>query len=151
MDISMRQLTEIPRAEALSLLAGATLGRIVFTAHALPAVRLVSHIVEEAAIVIRSHYGAAIIRVRPEGDGGPRERAANDIVVAYEADEFDSDAGLGWSVAVTGTAALVRDPGDIARYERMLPAWNKDGGIAGQFVRICPEIVTGYRFACGTG
>lgn len=147
MNISPRRLTEIPRAEALSLLAGAAFGRIIFTDHAMPAVRLVSHLVDEPDIVIRNHYGVAITRGEPDGHEGSGEEGRNGIVVAYAADEIDSVDGPRWSVVVTGTATVVRGPRDIARYERDLPAWSKDDASARQFLRIRPGIVTGYRLA----
>jgi hypothetical protein len=54
-----RPAVELTAAESWRLLAGASLGRIVFTQHAMPAIRPVNHLVDDET-VIRSHLGAAI-------------------------------------------------------------------------------------------
>lgn len=64
-------------------------------------------------------------------------------MVAYEADTIDPDSHLGWSVVVTGVAQLVREPEQVARYQRMLRPWV--AGEMDQVIRISPELVTGFR------
>jgi hypothetical protein len=132
MDATHRQLTALTRPAALRLIAGASLGRVVFTQRALPAVQPVTHIVDDDDIVIRSPYGAALVPAEQSG-----------VVVAYEADAIDPDTRLGWSVTVTGTARPICDPADIARYERILPSWLAGG--RDQLLRITPYMVSGYR------
>jgi nitroimidazol reductase NimA-like FMN-containing flavoprotein (pyridoxamine 5'-phosphate oxidase superfamily) len=126
------RMVELPAAEALRLLAGVVWGRVVFSHQALPAVRPVNHILDDGHIVIRAHSGAAVLD--PAGSGA---------VVAYEADQLDETDRTGWSVIVTGTATLVRDPDQLARYERLLQPW-MDGAME-NVVRISPDIVTGFR------
>ena len=126
------RMVELPTAEALRLLAGVAWGRVVFSHRALPAVRPVNHILDDGHIVIRAHSGAAVLD--PAGSGA---------VVAYEADQLDETDRTGWSVIVTGTATLVRDPDQLARYERLLDPW-MDGAME-HVVRISPDIVTGFR------
>jgi nitroimidazol reductase NimA-like FMN-containing flavoprotein (pyridoxamine 5'-phosphate oxidase superfamily) len=53
-----RQIQELTDAESWQLLRSVSLGRIVFTWHAMPAIRPVNHLVEDEAIVIRSHLGS---------------------------------------------------------------------------------------------
>ena len=101
----VRQLEALPREESLRLLGTASLGRVVFTLFALPAIRPVNHIVEDDKIIIRTHLGAAIASA-VDGTG---------TVVAYEADMIDPDDHLGWSVIVVGRASLVTDPGEVIR------------------------------------
>ena len=134
MTAGQRQLTELDRAEALRLLGSVSLGRIVFTHRAMPAVRPVNHILDSTGIVIRSHSGAAIIS---EAD------TARGAVVAYEADNINPNYLLGWSVVVTGIARLVRDPGELARYQEALVPWVDRE--MDQVIRIQPEVVTGFR------
>ena len=105
-----RQTVELNAAECWRLLAGVSLGRIVFTWRAMPAIRPVNHLVDEESIIIRSHLGAAIV-ARSAGDG---------VVVCYEADDLDAVRHTGWSVIATGLARLVRDSTAVARYERAL-------------------------------
>ncbi|MFF3671536.1 pyridoxamine 5'-phosphate oxidase family protein [Microtetraspora malaysiensis] len=129
-----RELREIPRDESLRLLASVAMGRVVFTLHALPAIRPVNHILDDGDIIIRTHLGAAITAAAADSDG---------TVVAYEADAIDPHDHLGWSVIVVGTARLVRDRGEIERYSEMLRPWvfgNMD-----HVIRIHPEVVTGFR------
>jgi hypothetical protein len=134
MTAGQRQLTELGRDEALRLLGSVSLGRIVFTHRAMPAVRPVNHILDSTGIVIRSHSGAAIIS---EAD------SARGAVVAYEADNINPNYLLGWSVVVTGIARLVRDPGELARYHEALVPWVDRE--MDQVIRIQPEVVTGFR------
>ena len=132
-----RQTAELTGDESWQLLASVSLGRIVFTQHAMPAIRPVNHLVDDRVIIIRSHLGAAIVaRAAAADDGGG-------VVVCYEADDIDPVRHTGWSVIATGMARLVRDPAVIARYEQMLEPW-----AAGQMdyvIAIRPQVITGLR------
>jgi len=131
-----RQALDLTAAESWRLLAGVSLGRIVFTQHAMPAIRPVNHLVDDRAIIIRSHLGAAIVAHAAANDG---------VVVCYEADELDPVRHTGWSVIATGMARLVRDPDAITRYQQLLEPW-----VAGQMdyvITIRPQIITGIRLA----
>ncbi|MDT7845788.1 pyridoxamine 5'-phosphate oxidase family protein [Streptomyces justiciae] len=125
---------ELDSSEALRLLAGVSLGRVVFTRHALPQIRPVNHVVDGGDIVIRTHEGAALTSHTGQADG-------SGVVVAYEADLIDPDTHLGWSVVVTGYAHLVTDPGELARYRAMLRPWVEQ--TMDYAVRIRPDLVTG--------
>ncbi|MEU1629185.1 pyridoxamine 5'-phosphate oxidase family protein [Streptomyces sp. NPDC020096] len=126
------RLVELTEDEALELLSSVSLGRVVFSHQALPAIRPVNHIVEDGQVVILAHSGAAIL--------GP---AAHHAVVAYEADELDPREGTGWSVIVTGTASAVCDPAEVARFQGALEPWiNAE---MEHVIRINQDIVTGYR------
>ncbi len=137
-----RRMRELERAEALRLVATVSLGRIVFTQHALPAVRPVNHLVEDGDIIVRIHDdGALASLVAPVGVPG--------VVVAYEADAIDPDTHLGWSVVVTGYASPVADAGEADRYAELLRPWVARP-MAGA-LRIRPDLVTGFRLeAVGT-
>jgi len=125
---------ELDSSEALRLLGGVSLGRVVFTRHALPQIRPVNHVVDGGDIVIRTHEGAALTSHTRQADGPG-------VVVAYEADLIDPDTHLGWSVVVTGYAHLVTDPGELARYRAMLRPWVDQ--TMDYAVRIRPDLVTG--------
>ena len=133
--VQSRQTVELTAAESWRLLAGASLGRIVFTQRAMPAIRPVNHLVDDETVIIRSHLGAAIVG-RAAGDG---------TVVCYEADDIDPVRHTGWSVIVTGMARLVRDPAAIARYEQLLQPW-ADGQMD-HAIAITPHLITGLRLA----
>lgn len=131
-----RRSVELDSDEALRLLGSVSLGRVVFTRHALPAVRPVNHVLDGGDIVIRTHEGAALAGRAGEADG-------QGVVVAYEADAIDPVTHLGWSVVVTGYARLVTDAAELSRYRGLLDPWVKQS--MDYAVRIRPDLVTGVR------
>lgn len=125
----------------MSLLGSVSLGRIVFTARALPAIRPVCHLVEGDNVIIRTDRNAAITSELRAGEG---------TVVAYEADAIDMAEHLGWSVIVVGVAHRVVDPYDAAFYRRALSPWVS--GEKDQVIAIHADMVTGFRLiADGSG
>src|SRR5258708_27620571 len=93
---STRRLKALPREESLQLLRSVSVGRLVFTHLALPAIRPVNHEVEGDQVVIPAYVGAAI-DVAVGGNTG--------IVVAYEADLIDPDTHLRLSMIIMGRAS----------------------------------------------
>ncbi|MFG3496523.1 pyridoxamine 5'-phosphate oxidase family protein [Streptomyces sp. NPDC047928] len=135
-DAAPRRMTQLSRGEALRLLGSVSLGRIVFTQQALPAIRPVNHVMDGEDIVVRLHDGATLASIAaPSGAPG--------IVVAYEADIIDPETHLGWSVVVTGYARLVSDPVELDRYERELQPWVAQS--MKHALRIQPDLVTGFQ------
>jgi hypothetical protein len=118
----------------MSLLGSVSLGRIVFTARALPAIRPVSHLVDGDYVIIRTDRNSAIIS---------ELRADASAVVAYEADAIDVAEHLGWSVIVVGVARRVIDPDEAAIYRRALRPWVS--GAKDQVIAIHADMVTGFR------
>jgi hypothetical protein len=133
----VRLLEALPREESLRLLGSTSLGRVVFTQFALPAIRPVNHIVEGDRIIIRTHLGGAI----------DSAVAGTGTVVAYEADMIDPDDHLGWSVIVIGRASRVTDPGEVARYREILQPWVS--GAMDYVITITADMVDGFRLARG--
>jgi len=118
----------------MSLLGSVSLGRIVFTARALPAIRPVTHLVDGDRVIIRTDRDAAIIS---------ELRARAGAVVAYEADAIDTAEHLGWSVIVVGLAHRVIDPDQAAFYRGVLRPWVS--GAKDQVIAIHADMVTGFR------
>ncbi len=140
--IRPRQAIELTEGECWHLLASAPVGRVVFTHHAMPAIRPVNHLVDGRTIIIRTHLGAAIAsRTVPQRPGTPV--TAGGSVVCYEADDLDPGRRTGWSVIATGMARLVTDPADLARYATALEPWI--AGDMNQVVAIEPRFMTGIR------
>ncbi|MCY0927985.1 pyridoxamine 5'-phosphate oxidase family protein [Streptomyces sp. H27-H1] len=131
-----RRMRELDKAEALGLVATVSLGRIVFTQHALPAVRPVNHLVEGEDIIVRIHDDGALASLVAPAD-------VPGVVVAYEADAIDPVTHLGWSVVVTGYACPVTDADEVARFASLLRPWV--GHPATGALRIRPDLVTGFR------
>jgi hypothetical protein len=132
-----RQMEELTRPEALQLLGTVPVGRIVFTHHALPAIRPVNHVVHADTIIIRATMGAAITTLA--GDRG--------MVVAYEADALDPARQLGWSVIVVGTARLMTDKIVAERYRQRLQPWV--AGTSDDVISISMDMIRGYRLVPG--
>jgi hypothetical protein len=128
-----RHYEELTRDECLRLLAGASFGRIVFTSAALPAVRPASHLVVGGELITRAGLGSAIT---PTAGGAG-------VVVAYEADQIDSDRLCGWSVMVIGRAHQVTDEALAARYRESVCQWGS--GEPDTVISIAAEVVTGFR------
>jgi hypothetical protein len=123
----------LDRDEAMRLLASVDFGRVVFTLNALPAVRPVNHLVDGDRIIIRTRLSAPISRV-------VHSKVAQ--VVAYEADQFNSQSRIGWSVVVTGRAQIVTDTNEVDRYEQLLHPWVNQ---ADTVLAIEADVVSAFR------
>ena len=128
-----RGLEQLTRTTSLALLGSVSIGRLVFTHHALPAIRPVNHLVEGESIIVRATAGAAITSAAGR-DGA---------IVAYEADSIDPETQLGWSVIVVGTARLLTDEQAAARYRARLRPWIS--GVVDDVITISADMITGYR------
>ena len=125
------EFARLDRAESFRMLAAVAVGRLIFTSNALPAVLPVNFALADGLIVLRT--AAAIVA-----------RKVHDTIVAFEADDLDPATFSGWSVTVTGRAALVTDLSIIARYQGPpLVPWIP--GVRDQFVTITTELVEGLR------
>ncbi|MGW0662050.1 pyridoxamine 5'-phosphate oxidase family protein [Streptodolium elevatio] len=156
-------LEELTAAEALRLMAGVPVGRVVFTEGALPAIRPVHFFVEggrdagpaagpeapadaadqadQADPATSANPAATAIVFRVIGDRNLAS-ALHRSVVAFQADECDMERRSGWSVTATGNAVRVDDAAEIDRLSRRLPIpWAEQGIV----FRIEPELVTGRR------
>ncbi|MCK8678096.1 pyridoxamine 5'-phosphate oxidase family protein [Streptomyces lichenis] len=125
--------TQPTRAEAIELLAGVTLGRLVCTRDALPAVLVGHHVVVDGEILVRLYDRAAAASVTASADGPG-------TVVAYQADLVDPVTRTGWSIVVTGYA-LGRTAPATGHGSPPYPSPAPDEYL----LRIRPGIVTGSR------
>jgi len=126
------EFARLGRAESLRLLATVPVGWLIFTNNALPAVRLMNFVLADGLILMRTAADSTAAR---KVDG---------MIVTFEADELDVAACSGWSVTVTGRAALVSDPDVAARYRR-LPLVPWAAGVRDQFVTITTDLAEGRR------
>jgi uncharacterized protein len=107
----VRTLEAIGRADCLRLLAGAIVGRMVFTEGALPAVVPVTFAVDGDSLVCRTTPDSRLARA---ADGG---------VLALEADELDVASRSGWSVVATGLAEVVTAENEVSRVAALVQPW----------------------------
>jgi hypothetical protein len=90
-------LCTLPDHESRALLGTVSLGRLLFTENALPAIRPVTFFVEDQHIVVAVAGGSWVDKL----DG---------VLVAFAADDIDQNTGSGWSVLVHGIGELVTHP-----------------------------------------
>jgi hypothetical protein len=129
--LTLKQLT---RDECLQLMASVPVGRIIYTRQALPAVELVNFAIDNGDIIIRTDHS------------GKLAAAIREAVVAFEADNLDTDCHVGWSVTAIGQSQEVTDADEIDRLERVGPgSWAP--GVREHFIRIRPGILNGRRLS----
>ena len=119
-----KEADDIPADECWDLLRSVSVGRMALSMGAVPAILPVQYYVDgEALAACLGHYSV------PRG-------AINNVVVAFAADELESNGKSGWTVQVHGTVSPFTPLG--------VPV---DCGqpTAGQIVRIAPVVVTGHR------
>jgi nitroimidazol reductase NimA-like FMN-containing flavoprotein (pyridoxamine 5'-phosphate oxidase superfamily) len=132
MEVDRNGLEVLDRDECLRLLAVATIGRIGFTSGALPRVLPVNFRLDGERILVRT------------GRGSKLDAALQNAVVAFEVDDFDPIYHSGWSVAVTGVAAEVRDLFELDGARRE-PVARWASGRDEAMIAISTEIVSGRR------
>lgn len=123
--------------ECLRLLGEASVGRVVFTEQALPAIRPVRYALYDGSVVLRTNAESKLAT------------ADNGVVVAFEVDDFDQKAERGWSVTFVGRAETVTEPTELtALAELDLPSWS-DGNQ--HYLRIRIELIEGRRLPAPAG
>ncbi|MFI1198861.1 pyridoxamine 5'-phosphate oxidase family protein [Streptomyces sp. BHT-5-2] len=130
-----RRMVDISGEEALYLLAGASLGRLVYEQRDVIAVRPAVHVLEYGRLIVRTPVPAATLAAR--------------VTVTYHADQINPTTGTGWAVSASGLAEVVTDPGETGHYRRTLSGWVH--GPHDTLLRIHPQTVNGYRFAHAAG
>ena len=131
-----RQLTEIPRAECLALLAAGDFGRVVVSAGPaqVPVVRPVGYRFDapSQSIVFRTLAGSKFHLLTRGARAG------------FEIDGRDPETGSGWSVIATGSTELITQPAEVERMAR-LDARPWPPLQQAHWVRIRARTVTGRR------
>lgn len=125
-----RPLEELSTADCWSLLRSTSVGRVIFTDHALPAALPVNYVVGGNSIIFRT------------SPTSPMARATVDQIVAFEVDHVDPLTWSGWSVLAVGVALPVREGSEMLRATELgLVTWAGDG--RDLFIRITPGQLTG--------
>jgi uncharacterized protein len=124
-------LEVIERDECAALLASQRLGRIAVHESG-PLVVPVVYALDDGDIVFRTAPGEKLVA------------AALHHTVAFEVDDYDLDAGTGWSVVAVGPAEEIVSPDELRRAESFgLPAWAGDA--RDRYVRVRVQELTGRR------
>lgn len=131
-------LEVLSKAECYRLLGGASVGRIVFTEQALPAIQPVSYGMRGQSLVMRTTVGSKLAA------------ATRNAVVAFEVDQFDNDhLRSGWSVVAVGHASEITDPTELSVARAMeLRPWALD--MSEHYIRVDVELISGRRVRVDT-
>jgi hypothetical protein len=129
--MSSRGLVPIGPEECLQLLRSHTVGRVVYTDNALPAITPVTYAMDGHHIYFRTAEGSRLAA------------ATRDAVVAFEVDDIDRSMRCGWSVVVTGVASDVVGSALVRASQLQLVPWVD--GERYHYVRITPGVLTGRR------
>lgn len=121
------RMVEVSGAEALWLLEGSALGRLVYPQRDLTVIRPGRHTWEFGRLVVRTPAPAAAV---PAG-------------ATYHVDEIRAVGGTGWTVTVAGPVDVVTDPDEAAHYRRTLAGWTH--GPHDTLLRLQPKTVSGFR------
>jgi nitroimidazol reductase NimA-like FMN-containing flavoprotein (pyridoxamine 5'-phosphate oxidase superfamily) len=126
----------LERDECMRLAATGSIGRVVFTEQALPAITPVSYALKDGSIFLRA------------GEGSKLANATNGSVVAFEVDEFDTDFRQGWSVVFVGRAMPVSEEGRLEELSA-LPLRGWDAQNSHRLIEVKIELVNGRRLPNG--
>src|SRR5689334_128627 len=106
-----------------ALLASVDVGRLAVAAAGELDIYPLNHLVDVGSLYFRTAEGTKLVEVVISGR------------VAYEADGYDPDAGVAWSVVVKGRAVLLERAVDVDRAEE-LPLFPWQAAPKERFVRI---------------
>jgi len=123
------RMVEVSGAEALWLLEGSALGRLVYPQRDLTVIRPGRHTWE---------YGRLVVRT-------PAPAAAVPATATYHVDEVRAATATGWTVTVAGRVDVITDRDEAAHYQRTLAGWTH--GPHDTLLRLHPRTVTGFRLA----
>ncbi len=130
--MTSRGLDVLTEDECRALLRSHTLGRIAVRIGEAPAILPVNYAVLDDDVVFRTDPGSKL------------SAALMRIQVAFEVDEVDAAAGIGWSVVVTGYVEEIRDTATLERVDALdLDRWVTEG--RDFVVRIRTRTMTGRR------
>ncbi len=129
-------LEVLDRNECLRLLATTTFGRVGISLGALPVILPINFRLVEEQIVFRTGIGSKL------------DAATRSAVVAFEADDIEPFSHAGWSVAVTGEAREVTEPGELGVLKAAhIPHWAPSAD--GHVIAVSTTMISGRRILPG--
>lgn len=134
MQIDRNGLEVLDTRTCLDLLAQSTIGRVIVSSMALPAAFPVNFAMLGDDVVFRT------------GAGSKLSAAVDNVVVAFEVDDFEPNSFVGWSVLVTGHAGEITNAGELERAHQLpLAPWVPT--VPSRFVRVRSQLITGRRLS----
>jgi len=122
----------LDRQACLKLLGGVSLGRIVYTERAMPAIQPVPFVLHDEMIILRANVS------------GKLSAAIRDTVVAFEAGRFSEDLNSGWSVRVIGRVTEIVCPEELAELA-VLPLASWDNSPNAHYLQVTVDLISGRR------
>ena len=130
---------EISEEECVEILGRHSLGRIAIVADGQPQIFPVNYAMNGRIIAIRTSAGSKLSH-------------APTAKVCFEIDEYDSSAGVGWSVIVEGVAVDATDAfDDVSWAARGVAPMPLAPGARPYRIAIEPSRITGRRFRASHG
>lgn len=134
-----RVIEELREEQCLNLISGGGIGRIAYTSQFGPTVLPVNYTLRGGAIVFRTAvHGPLDDDLRTGIDGA-------DYKVAFEIDDIDSAAKLGWSVLIQGPAHHLTAVEEEAVRRAGVESWVP--GNRELYVQVVPSRITGRRIS----
>lgn len=128
------ELEVLSERHCRDLLARRNLGRISFSVDGQPEIFPVNYAVDGSIVVLRTAEGTLL-------------ESAFMQKVAFEVDDWDPAAGIGWSVVVKGIAHEISEGLDpFSAAFRALPVFPLAPGKRERWIAIYPSGLTGRRF-----
>lgn len=129
----MSAVEKLSEQQCWELLRSTEVGRLAVIVGDHPEIFPVNYAVDQGTVLFRSASGTKVTS------------ALGEAPVAFEADGYDAETGLVWSVVVKGHAASFQNLEEAAdSFEVDVRPWQ--GGEKERFIRIRPHEVTGRRF-----
>jgi uncharacterized protein len=133
-DIPTTDVETLSEDECLALLRSRDVGRIALVDHGQPLIFPVNYAIDDRAVVFRTAPGMKLAEA-------PMSK------VAFEVDEVDTDAGVAWSVLVTGNAYEVTSAIDqLSERLRELVVRPMAPGDRHRWVAVMRRGISGRRF-----
>lgn len=130
---TMSGVEELSENQCWELLRTTEVGRLAVIVADHPEVFPVNYAVDQGTVLFRSAEGTKVTS------------ALSDAPVAFEADGYDSETGLVWSVVLKGQATTFQGIEEAAdSFNVEVRPWQ--GGKKERFICIRPDEVTGRRF-----
>jgi uncharacterized protein len=126
-------LPHLTREECMTLLAGASFGRVGISVDALPAILPVTITLIDDSVVFRTVPGTKLAL------------AAAGSILAVEVDRYEPSADGGWSVLVRGPASELTAHAQISQARAQLADSWFGPNTPEHFVRVGCDLVTGRR------
>lgn len=129
----MSAVEKLSENQCWELLRNTEVGRLAVIVDDHPEIFPVNYAVDQGTVLFRSAAGTKV------------SSALSDTPVAFEADGYDTETGLVWSVVIKGHATVFRAIDEaVESFEVEVRPWQS--GKKERFVRIRPTEVSGRRF-----